>query len=1601
MKEEENKQEENIKEEIVLTEDILSQNIAKSNEDFINSFEKLQNKKSRKQIFKKKPFIIGTTVFVVLLLSLFGFLLLGSHTDEEKLSSNFAITSIVPKTKGNYISNNETFVVKTSVANEEILRNHLYVEPAVNYDIKEINSREYEVSLKNVPSDSLVNLSLIKNEVKSYSWAFQSTKDLKVLSIYPSNGSSAVSTSTGISVVLSYRDVENFEDHFTISPKVEGDFVHNGRTWKFIPKENLKDKTTYTITITSGLKAGDYVLDESVTTNFSTYDRPQSGVVNNETERLYRHSFISSDKINTFTPNEQITFKMMLDNRYPIKTIKMYKFNTYNDFMKFLNNENDYKTTSLGEQPFTKIDKYYSYVLNNKFDVGYYAEEIYLSNGELYATIPVQVNKLSAFMFAADDDLLVWVGSGDSLLKDIDVSYAGKSYKTDNDGVAVIKKYNDESSKMKYINVGDKTTPLVIGIDNFKKYDYPEAYIYTDKPMYKNTDTISIWGYIPIKFYTDLLDDYNKGNFSLTINEENVPITINEDGTFTTKYSLDNHMDTYLMIELSYKDCGVAYRYVDVKNYSKQNYEYDIIMDNNYVKAGKNFDFVVHVNHVSGINVQNKTITASYDGKVYTSTTDSSGNARFSLPTKATKDDSGLLWQYVTLNIGDSEYNENELGFNFYIVNHVIVYKDNYYDNYDSKNKTSSIQLVLIDPDKKVDNIDYSNYYDLLKIGDYNGKVTVKLYEQHYQKVFSHSYYNEFTEEKEDVYDYKEVSNKVVESNTINVVDGKVIYKVNYDLKKSSDSDNYYYHLEYTVNYKNEEVKHSVFIYDYSYYEYKQYGQNIDSDFWRGFYGSDDYNYYRYFLTRSKKDSKYSIGDFITYSLNSFNGSTIGKDSKVLRVLFKNKILDKKILNTDSLDYSDEFISSFVPGVGQVGALFKDGKFYRFPSYFYDYNENDSKLNIEISSSKEKYSPGDTVKLTITTKDQNGKGIRSKVNVSVVDKAIFNVIPDSTYIVENVYSDIGYRAYTYSTYRDFELGMENGGAGDTGGNAPRTKFSDTVYFKELETDENGNLELDFKLNDSVTTFVTTVHAANKDGYVGVNKKEIVSTVPLAISVVEPNGLKEADDAVISANSIGDVQGDVNYLFELVGTDKKIEKKAKVGVAVYANFGHLEEGEYNVKVTATSQNNKDSVQFPFMVKKTQQEISVKAISTIKDLKNIKPTKNPIVLEFYKADFSTYMKYLDIIVGTNQDRLDTKVAYYKGLDLENKYYGNNYPINISDMEKFNDNGVLKYLENDNPSYEATALVNYLYPKLYELDKDKFYKELDDTDSIYIALNNILVLASMKQPVLDELRYIKNSIPDDQELKVKLALAFIFVGDYDSAKEIYKTISNTENNGIKTIVSTFIDKENAAKNIDTLYKNDVSNRYVYFAMLSYFLNNESDLSRESTVKVSYGSNTKEVKLKGLMMKKLVINNKDLETLKITSDDDNDKINYYYEGGISEIEEKNIKNDLSISMSNSNISLGQTVSLNIDLSKFKDSGNLKIYLPNSLRLAGSVDNAGVYLSANRGEYLVLYVSETHGKKVSIPLYVTYPGKYKIEEIILKNGDTYHISNSLDVNIK
>ncbi len=1511
-----------------------------------------------------------------------------NKTQEVKQKANFSIVDITSKSTGNYINNQETFVVKTENGSLEELQKHLYLDPPLNYTIEENKENEYSVIVNDIPSNTLLNLNYVNNEVVDYKWAFQSTKDMVVTSIYPDNKATNVSNYTSIEINLSYADVTNLNPYFHITPEIEGTLSHIGKTWIFKPSKQLEYNKTYEITIDKGFTNGTYTAKESYKSSFSTYNIEYTS----DKDRDY-YSSITVDKINTFLPSEKPIFKYNKYLETKPASIKIYKFKNLDNFMKFLNKENNYSIEDLGNYGFQPIYRD-CYVLEKELEVGYYLEQVTLDDNKTTFNIPVQINELSAYALSTKNDILVWVASGNKLLEDINVKYLSKSSKTDKDGIAIIKYYNNDSDKIDYVYVGDNN-PLVVGINNSSYIDYPSSYIYTDRPLYKNTDKVQIWGFIPIDFFTEKID-YN--DFALTFDDKNLPITINKDGSFIGKINLNNVKDDYYDLKLSYKNQTIGWRYINVKNYEKQNYDYEINYDKNVLVKGEKFVFDINVKHITGISVPNKEIIVLYNNKEYVAYTNVAGNAHFEIePTDKSYSSSYYNTHFITIKNSGAEYNDYNFGFSFIVIDKYAT--DSYNDRISNDNNKITGTIININPNK-VKKISKSYIEDDLEDGKFNGTISLDIIENTSTRVQTGTTYNSFTKTYEPNYSYNS-QEKTIATDTIDIKDGKLSYTPSIEFKNNTEDVSYWYEIEFNIpDGKGNTIKRSVSISNY---------ENNDTEYRRGYrvgyaQEADEYNLYRYYLDVMNK--KYSIDDSMDFVLKDYTNIDIKEQTKFLEIKYKNSITDTKIYDGTE-DVKNVFTDKDFPGMKLTSALLLNGHFYRLPELYYDFNEEDRKLNIDIKPNKSDYKPQEEVEVTINTKDKNNNGIKTRVLVSVVDEKVFKTEEDLTNILEQIYTDIYYDSYTYSTFRDYELFDSGGGAGATSGPG-RADFGDTIYFKEVETDENGMVKVNFKLNDSITSYRITVHSINKDDYVGVNKTNITSSIPLAIEFTKPRGLKDSDDTVINATSIGNTTKDIEYTFSINGISNSINKTARVGNTVYANFGKLKVGTYKATISAKSGNNTDKVSYDFEVLETQQEISKKETYNIKDTQSIKPKKNPVTLDFYRESFKDNINFLNILKETNEDRLDILIGYYKSLELEDKYYLRVSSIGNVDITRFKNDKELKYLPAEASSKILTALVTYYSPSTFKADAAYFNSDLSKKTEVEEVIDDYLILAALKEPVLDDIKYIYDAYPTiSEEKRLELALALCFLGDYTKAKDIYdkikddydalKTHANWES--VLPIISTFVDKENAKEIIDSSYQINISDKYVYFAMMSYLENNSIDISSAEELTISYGNKKEKVVLNGLTISKITLMDDDLKNIKFSSKYNDILVDYYYEGELKESD--NVKQDIKISLSNNNPKLFSTCNLVVDLSRIDSSGILKVYLPNALKLSGTNTNQnGIYLSSNQIDYLTYYISKKHDSKLVIPLYLSNPGNYHIEEMIIKIGDTYHISNSLDINI-
>lgn len=1566
--------------------------------------EQVEDKKEVKKIRYNLPKIIPIAAMLVIVFTL-AVVLYGENGQE---TSDVAITirAIEPtKLKSGIVAEDSEFIIYTEENGSiESIQKSLYVEPALDYTIEKVKDNEYKLKFKqNIPDNTIVKLQYVKNQITENSWAYQSSTDLSVVDTFPKNKETDVSSKSVIEIEFSHADIDNFEENVSITPEVKGNWEHLGKIWRFTPTSGLEKNQNYKVVVKNGITSSEQKLKKEYVLEFSTFE--QEGYCEYET--------MSVDKINNYKSNENVKMYYITQNA-KVKTVKISKFENAEQFINYLNNGNFENAKSLGEYDFDIIERDYDkYIqLNKTLGNGYYVASIKSSSGKELFNCPIQINDLSAYVMESERDIITWIAKDNNLAQNIQVNYKEKTEKTNNQGYAILKKVDDNSEKVDYIKIGNDENKLVVGVYCYNTENYPKSYIYTDRPLYKNTDTINIWGMVPVNQFYEKIEN----EFYIQLGEgSKQKVNIDDNGNLNYQIKLENCVDENTEIKLYYKNSIIAERNVRILNYELQNYNYEVVINKNYINEGENISFDVKVKHITGILVPNKSVVISYQGKNYKQKTGDDGIAHFEIKATLNEDEkiikrSGLHSEEINIYNGDSEeYNVEETGVNIYILARDVYTKIENKDNTYKVNLYNLIENkdIIIKENDEDEDLGISEIFDGTK---YNTNVDIILNEIVTNRTIDGYEYNEYTKKQEPQYSYNTTENSK-KLKTIMTQDGSFEFNKNdIQFKKNTEEQSYIYeiHLKYNDN-KGREVLDSIYIgnesdkyensysKDAGYFYYHGFDDNVSSDVVPEIINTDSYYIYKYVLKTDK--SKFSIGDTIDFTLTeSLENSLkdIKNEGKVLRIVFKENINTVDFIENDNYNYT--FKQEDFPGCKMTSAYFKDGKFYRMPVYYFDFNEEDRKVDIEIKSDKEKYAPGDEVVLNVKTTN-NGNPIKSSVNLSVVNEAVFGANGnDETNILEQLYKEKDYPAYTYSS-NTLNMGfMIEAGAG-AGGNV-RSDFGDTALFQTVETNSKGEATVKFKLPDNVTTYRVTAHSANKDLYVGVNTLDITSTLDFFVQSTEPRSIKETDDVVLNATSISTNNDEVKYVFNIKEINKQIEKTATSNSIVTANFGKLDCGIYHVTIKGVKGNDEDTIEYEFKVSKTMQEIKDKKTLEINQNTVIKPEENPIVLEIYNKNMKQYIDYIDFIEKTSNSRLDTIISYNEIQKYKSDYYKTQMSINNADIDNYKKENGFTNLPNGNEDIVLTALANFYGGDSYKFDSVKLTDDMN-------LFEYYLYCASNNEPVLTDLQYLKQEKDIDNYGKLLLSLSFEFLGDYSDGEELYKNINlsdeeKKEYSSIIAIIDTFINKENVTDEINKLIEENPSDEYLRFAILSYFKNNSKEMEKQQNVKITGNDLNEDIIFNNYEVKNLTIYNSNLDEIKFETSNDDLMVTYYYQTEID-----NAKNDVSKNIEiklNGNLKKDNEVKLVVNFENTEE-GNVKIALPNSLRLANnaSTENKNeqkYYYISNNIDYITLY-KQKGCKKMEIPLLVTNEGQYVFESVVYNNEDVYNISNSLEINIE
>lgn len=1538
------------------------------------------------------------------------------------------ITNVYAEKKaGLIVKPDSTFIIETKKTDLETVKKHVYLSNNIDYDIKQISATEYRlIPQTKLADNNIFTVESIDNETPTYKWAFQTKRELSVTSAYPQYSASVDSV---IELEFSMNNVEDLSDYFTITDDIKGEWTHNNYTWIFSPTQAFSEGKKYEVTIKKGLKAGANELKADYSFSFET----RSSTVEQDPE-IYPLSY-AIDGVSTFTPQEKPT---IVTNEWDVNyesqcvgayTITMYQYPSQAAYLKALNNSdlgaNVADLTKIGSYSGNATNCIYTY--GEFLTPGYYLG--YLETGGEKGYKLIQVSELGVYIAQTKNDVLVWVTEGSEKKANVKVALGSSQTTTNEQGLAKLTNIKYTKDANNYIQIGNQAGSELFTTledrDNGDTSYNDNSFIYTDRPFYKKTDTIKIWGYIPLNDY------YGKIMKDVTIEADDgtsKTTTLNDDGTFSTEMKITDYSYSDLTITLVYNNQEINWAYVTVYDYQSQIYNYEITTDRKAYNDGDEITTQVKVAHITGVPVEGKRVKIAYNGTTYTAKTDANSQATFKFEAVGSDDEyyySPSNGEDVCVYNGESEdYNDYRSCANF-----DVYYRDIFFDSEQVANDNGysfKVEAYKVDIDKINDYYMTAGgdwYYNARRsdlIGEgYNAVAQYAVIEDTTQRVVTGKYYDKYSQTYVNNYEYIN-SEKTVASGEITIKEG--IGEINNLIYEEVETEDLW--IDYTIEfYLNDQQGRPMttesWLDDYDYSEYG-YGESYE-------YFTNSYNCHYYF---GADKTEYSIGEDVKLTIYDKYGNPVENTGEVLLFTYKDNIITEQIFTDSNIAYT--FSEDTYPGNEVGGAFFINGHLFKIGNQYIDFKKEDRKVNIQLTPDKIEYGPGDTVTLKIATTDVNDKPLAANVNISVVDEAVFKMadITDEESILDTIYYDKYYSYYDYASYYDYnKLVAEPGGYGGVGGGYgyyPRSDFKDTVYFDSVTTDATGNATITFKLPDNITSFRITAHAANKDAYVGYTFVNIISAMNFFIESTPPQKIKYTDDVVVNAAAFG-IVGEVNYTFTIKEINQSQTVNTSSGGYANANFGKLSMGEYTLNIEATSGEQKDALEYKFTVGSYVQEIPIRTTKDINQAITIKPTGNPIKLEIYNRQTQTYVNYLNALTEVYSVRLDTQLAYYVAQDLRIKFYGGEPRLYVNKLDpydssssyydivydNYNNRNGLALLDNESDDPLFTALVaKYAAQYINYGYYDSFANNIlvDGNSDAYEVYCAYLVKSALNQPILEELAYLED---DERNLRENLvyALSYAFLGDYDSAKTIYqKALQEQKDDDYSTneevliaLLATMIDKDQVIAKLDKLIDQELSNEYIRFAIISFLENNAPNITEEKTVKVTYGDTKKDIKVKGLNVETLTINKEDLKSLSLSSTSNDLVVSYYYNSDISEIADEAIKNDVKISLKEATEKYSDAT-LKITFPHATESGLIKIALPNALRFNQELfTSKKVYLRENQLDSLTLYYYDPDSEvtSINIPLIVTNSGNYVLEPVVVYIDDIYHISESLEFTVK
>lgn len=1162
------------------------------------------------------------------------------------------------------------------------IQNRLSIEPQAEYKLQQRGNKEVLLRpAAALQADTVYNILLTDLSYEPpLSWAFQTRNSFRVTGVFPADQASFVPVDSGIELYFS-QPVANIEKFVEISPSLKGRFSqYEEKILVFLPEEGLAYNTKYSITISAALpsQSGD-TLGEDYKFSFMSESYGDSS----------RYDFYPYDgPSETFTAADPIYLKLYADEALAGNdvSVNIYRYKSLDDYLAAL------KIRLLDENSFLPVDDLdrvadFSGQLiitrelfwNGAFlplpenpGPGWYLVDMRTGAGSganKQAQKLLQISDIAVYAQAANNQLLLWLNDAASgrAIAGADIEVAGKSSKSDEDGVAVIDitpgadllgvwgytySGGDEYSydlRQVRINYEGRSFGEYLGAYD-QGYISPQklyySYVYTDRAAYQPDDTIRFWGMIlprqssaprPEKIDLNWTDG---GKYP-----DGIELKVEADGTFQGELELEKHVSGWEDLSFCLDGKVAAHTGISVMQYTKPVYTATIGLDKEYYRKGDQVQVEVNANFFDGTPARGLEFDINYgnypDSADIMLKTDENGKIETSFEPKA-----GFAWQprHDYINIRSISAEDQPI----YFDSNALFFPSDYMLEPEIKANPDGLQLALntyaIDFERvKSGEYEASHDYEVLRGSRAEMSGTATIYKVEYIPSKTGEYYDFVNKVVVERFSY-ERRESIVEELSIQSLNGQYIS----EQLPYLNQERIYYYADLALTAPNGQILtdkcYAPGFWDY-YYDrddsYKRYYFLQD--------GGDPANYSSYYYDYSS--GEYGLDETVNLRLADQDGLA-PKAARTLYSVLGNELDSWKII--EDTDFSLRFLPQYIPNVIVMGAYFDGRHIFKVEASNLIYRNRQSQLVLKVTPDQEQYRPGDMASLQIEVSDLEGKAQAANFLISVADEAAFAVFDQHIDPLSDIYRQNYFNYSQYVSYiqpYDPNSGPEGGGEGGSG---VRRNFVDTVAFQSGKTDSSGKATISFKLADNLTSWRLTGIAFSEQDLAGINLPKVGHSID-NISVTQPFFINQVlNERYLEGESIGltlrgagtaiGAQDQVSYEVQIRGENINQSKTGQAPAGTYSRlvFDPLPAGIYQVLIKAACGSHSDAIEKEIQVKDSLLLTWRNQKGNLNDGLNILPQRFPVNIFLYDLDNQLFYDIIYAMLYSSGKRADQVIA-----------------------------------------------------------------------------------------------------------------------------------------------------------------------------------------------------------------------------------------------------------------------------------------------------------------------------------------------------------------------